>query len=302
MRASTRIFAVRVDDGRVVPPPAPAMSDLPLRARSATEIIDAAFQLYKRHALQFILVTGLAYAPWLVVQLTFLRNALTVTPGSSAMMSVSMILNMLGSFIIISLMGGVLIRLGSRAYLNGEPGDLSDAVRDVLPKVFKIIGATIARSVIMGVGMLAVLFAAPLALINPALVFLGFIPACAWLAYFYARFSASTSVIVLEDAGVDRSLSRSSVLTRGRKWHVLGTYAILWLVYGMLWAGVAVFFTFTQSVVIQTVISTVLTIVAYPIIGLAEMLIYYDLRIRKEGFDIEVMAGALDATSPRVAS
>ena len=42
------------------------MSDLRLRARSVTEIVDAAFQLYKRDALEYVLVTAVAYAPVVV--------------------------------------------------------------------------------------------------------------------------------------------------------------------------------------------------------------------------------------------
>jgi len=278
------------------------MSDLPLRSRSATEILDAAFQIYKRHALQFILVTGLAYAPWLVIQLAFLREALKVTNSSTTTLSWAFGLNAIGSFIVYSLMAGVLIRSGSRAYLYGEPSDLQDAIRDVLPKVFRIIGATIARSVIMGAGALAMLFAIPLALINPALMFLGIIPVCIWFGYFFARFVAATSAIVLEDVGVDKALSRSSALTRGLKWHVLRTYLIMFALYMVLAVGVVGILALTDSVVVQAVTQTVLTIIGYPIVGLTEMLLYYDLRIRKEGFDIEVMAGALDAQPQQAAS
>ena len=43
------------------------MSDIALRPRSPTELVDAAFQLYRRDPLPFI--TGLAsvYVPWLLI-------------------------------------------------------------------------------------------------------------------------------------------------------------------------------------------------------------------------------------------
>ena len=146
------------------------------------------------------------------------------------------------------------------------------------------------------------LFAMPLALINPALMVLGIIPVCVWFAYFFARFAAATSAIVLEDVGVDKALSRSSALTRGLKWHVLRTYLIMFALYMVLGVGLMMVIALTQSVVITTVSQTLLVIVGYPIVGLTEMLLYYDLRIRKEGFDIEVMAGALDAQPQQAAS
>ena len=41
------------------------------------------------------------------------------------------------------------------------------------------------------------------------------------------------------------------------------------------------------------VMQAVYTVVSYPLIGITQMILYYDTRIRAEGFDIEVMTGAL---------
>ena len=42
-----------------------------------------------------------------------------------------------------------------------------------------------------------------------------------------------------------------------------------------------------------TLITTVATVVIYPVIGIMEMVLYYDSRIRAEGYDVELMANAL---------
>ena len=47
------------------------------------------------------------------------------------------------------------------------------------------------------------------------------------------------------------------------------------------------------SQVITTLLSTIVTIVIYPVIALTEMVLYYDARIRSEGFDLERMAQEL---------
>ena len=36
------------------------------------------------------------------------------------------------------------------------------------------------------------------------------------------------------------------------------------------------------------------TILVYPVVAITEALLYFDTRIKNEGFDIELMAGALD--------
>jgi hypothetical protein len=47
------------------------MTDLALRPRSSTELVDAAFQVFRRTPVQFIVAAALVYVPWLVIQLVF---------------------------------------------------------------------------------------------------------------------------------------------------------------------------------------------------------------------------------------
>ena len=51
--------------------------------------------------------------------------------------------------------------------------------------------------------------------------------------------------------------------------------------------------------IVQHVLSTLISIVVYPLVGITDALLYYDARIRREGFDIEMMAGA---TAPPAAA
>jgi hypothetical protein len=48
-------------------------------------------------------------------------------------------------------------------------------------------------------------------------------------------------------------------------------------------------------VTLTVVLQTLYTVVAYPLVGITQMILYYDARIRAEGFDIEVMTGSLGA-------
>jgi len=56
------------------------------------------------------------------------------------------------------------------------------------------------------------------------------------------------------------------------------------------------------SIAGMLIMQALYTVVAYPLIGITQMILYYDARIRAEGFDIEVMTGALGSptatTSP----
>ena len=43
-----------------------------------------------------------------------------------------------------------------------------------------------------------------------------------------------------------------------------------------------------------TIVSTLVAVVIYPIVGIAEVVLYYDARVRQEGYDIEVMTASLE--------
>ena len=87
----------------------------------------------------------------------------------------------------------------------------------------------------------------------------------------------------------------STSLTSGRKRHVLNTLLLVWIIYVLL-SGCLLFATAAmKSQVLTLVVGSVYQIVAYPVFGLTTMLLYYDCRIRAEGFDIEQMAASLGA-------
>ena len=46
--------------------------------------------------------------------------------------------------------------------------------------------------------------------------------------------------------------------------------------------------------IVQTIVTAVFTILVYPVVAITEALLYFDTRIKNEGFDIELMAGALE--------
>ena len=247
------------------------MSDLRLRARSVSEIVDAAFQLYRRDAPQYMLVTALAYAPWLAAQLLLLSAQGNTSAGSTAASGLGFALA-IGSWVAFSVMSAVIIRFGSDAYLTGGHPDLGNAFRQVLPRVPAIMGAAILLSFLVVIGFLALIVGA---------------------FYVLARYFAIVQAIVLEDKGIGEAFSRSSELSKGRKRHVLNTLLLVFLIFFVLSIAVQMVAAMFGSEVLSTVLQTLFTIVAYPLIGIAQMLLYYDARIRAEGFDIEMMAGAL---------
>jgi hypothetical protein len=254
-----------------------------LRPRSATEIVDAAFQILRAHYGQFVMCAAIAYVPLLLVQLLVigdLRRLLTGGEGDAAAAGQVMLRASLQSFfaswITFTLMSAVLMVCASQAYL-GEPVDVGTAVRRVVPRLPRLLVTALIRFVYVTLGFLLFIF--------PVL-------------YVVAQTFAVTAGLVLENAGIGRAFTRSAELSSRRKWHILNTLGLAGIIYVVLALGVSLLFGLTNNFVLQTLGGGVATVMVYPVVAITETLLYYDARIQSEGLDIELMTGALGPDAP----
>ena len=77
------------------------------------------------------------------------------------------------------------------------------------------------------------------------------------------------------------------------KLHILFTTLLAFLIFIVVYFAIVIVAAATGSVVISTVLTVAASILAYPLFAITEMLLYYDARVRNEGFDIEMMAEGL---------
>jgi hypothetical protein len=268
------------------------MSDLRLRARSVTEIVDAAFQLYKRDALEYVLMAAIPYAPLILAQLIFFRGTSFGTTAQITASTTGQIVVFAVSVLAYTLMSAVLSRFSSDVYLE-RPTGLAVVIQSVSKLVPRLIGASLLFALVFGVGILPVVIGAVLN--SGLLIFLGIVIAFVWVFYSVARYFAIFQLIVLENRGIIEAFTRSSVLSKDRKGHILLTLFLIFLIFGMLSSAIGVIALIAGSVTLTVVLQTLYTVVAYPLVGITQMILYYDARIRAEGFDIEVMTGSLGA-------
>jgi hypothetical protein len=114
--------------------------------------------------------------------------------------------------------------------------------------------------------------------------------------WIFISLSFVSQVIVLENRGVGDALQRSWDLVRGAWWRVFGAYLLLLLLgvivdlstslvslaIGLTGASWAV-----QNIVVQFV-TLLLTVVYRPVTLAGMTLLYFDLRVRKEGYDLQM--------------
>jgi glycerophosphoryl diester phosphodiesterase family protein len=286
--------AYKSSGGEVVP----ASSFTPqLRPLSVGEILDAGFRLFRARFGTLLLavlapVVPLAIIATVVVALTdehyFDLNTTEVDDSGSALA---------GNLIGIALQGVALalavaacFKIVSAAYL-GEEATVGDSLRYGASRIVALIVAYIVVSVILLIGF--VLF---------------FIP----FVIFSVKLSMTFAAIVFERKGPFGAIGRSWSLTRDNFWRVLGTLFVVVLLMFVLYIaltiliGVGLFSVDSASEPVVAVVYTALNIVvialSYPLFAAILTVIYYDLRVRNEGFDLQLLARGVGADESRFAA
>jgi hypothetical protein len=127
---------------------------------------------------------------------------------------------------------------------------------------------------------------------------------CVLAGYFIvALWAVALPVLMLERVSVSRSLSRSYELTKTHYGLTLGVYwgsQILVSILTLGSAGLLTLFIFTgdhsvtTEVISQSVANAVVSVVMTPFTACALVALYFDLRIRNEGYDVQALIARLD--------
>jgi hypothetical protein len=119
-----------------------------------------------------------------------------------------------------------------------------------------------------------------------------------WVLCAYAM---TTPIVVLEDlpSSFD-AFGRSWELTRGARGKVAGTMVVTWLISqfmpGLVISSISAVIGAAGNESLQplfVVVASLMGIVLAPILPCALTLLYYDLRVRREAFDIQVLSEQL---------
>jgi hypothetical protein len=140
---------------------------------------------------------------------------------------------------------------------------------------------------VLGVGILVVLGLIPM--------FILLIVPGVWLA---VRWSVAVPALLAEEIGPVSALGRSFRLVKERWWATFGALVVMTILVSILQGivGALMGFVFADSgnellaAVIYTLVTTLAYAVTLPIQAAVFTLIYFDLRVRKEGFDLQLMA------------
>lgn len=296
--------------------------DTTLRPMSISQLLDRTFHLYRNNFLLFVGIAALPPAMLLMVQfivltMTRLSTQLSERAGVAvivvAVLSgiVFLVVYMLGS----ALATGATVHAVSCAHL-GSPVTIVESYVAVRPLMLRIIGIIFLISV-MALGALVVAYAAmfiPLFLFRGSSAPLGGIFTCCLgfplviagfvvMVYVYCRYALAIPACVVERVGVMASLQRSTFLSKNAFWRIFLVYFLT----GILAAAIGFALQIPNYIVgglrpAQTlpfqiwgiVAGFLAKTVAGPIGAIAIALVYYDQRVRKEAFDLQLLMQGME--------
>ena len=267
-----------------------------LRPLGVGEILDAAIKAYSKNARTLITIAAIVGIPFEllngIIQLSTVSSAdqvgsFGVSPSGGMDASISnaqlagFVLTGLVGFLVTLVVTAATVKAVGDAYLGGTPS-VGDSLRFALRRTRSLIWLYVVEGI-------ALTFAFVL-LVLPAV----------WLGVAWAL---ATPALLIEDVRGAKALRRSFRLVRGRWWPVFGVQLMAILIVGVASLVVSGILTaiplaidgssIPLRVIASTVSSAFAVALVQPVEGAITTILYFDLRVRKEGLDVELLATRL---------
>jgi hypothetical protein len=237
------------------------MATYEMRAMSVGEILDGAFALYRD-------LFGTLVSIAIVCQgiPTILAVYISLGGGNFEHLVLSLVV-LLASGIGGLVATGATLWAISEAYLGAEP-TAWEALEFALGKVVGLLVAGMAKYILMIIGL--VFFVIP-----------GIVVACGYAV-------VAQAVVLEEHPSATDALGRSWTLTKGLKGKAFVLGLVVWVLLYLPFVAGEALATFVPGVrSVMDVGAQLLWLMVYPLIPCVFTLFYYDLRVRREAFDLE---------------
>lgn len=246
-------------------------------------LLDRAFRLYSSNFPLMLGIVATAYVPLYAVQLLIQASvgrgvALSGRDFTAVLAEILFVL--LWASVALPIATGAATYAISERYLNHDV-TVGQALKRAWKRLWTLCIAQLAVAVRVLIGFLLLI-----------------IPGILWsLSY-----AIVTPVVLVEGRKAGPSLRRSWELVKGNRKKVFAVMVVMGVLQWLLSFGAnglsELFFSSAsmRGSLMQTALVSALSIFLTPLIIVADILLYYDFRIRKEGFDLEMLSRALAAT------
>jgi hypothetical protein len=294
------------------------------RSHSVPELIDAAISLYRHSFLVVVSLAALVAVPFAGMTLALnrlsndgqrtddLRSLINQinSQGGATQEQHDQLLSDLGAVVLIGVITVLLALLASqtavaalapavsRRYLGLQAtvgGALRVMVRRLVPLLLGTALELLAFAALLAPGIALAFAGGDAALVAVLLIAGVVLAAMAWV-----RWLLMPQAVVLEGRGGAAGLRRSWALTRRRFWRTLGFYLLLFIVTGIVSALVQLALSLPflgastdTQLAVSTIAGALTSVFVAPVSIIGFVLYYYDVRIRAEAFDLEMLAADL---------
>ncbi len=283
------------------------------RPMNTADIFDEAFDLYKKNFALFLGVVAAVLVPLLVFinyyDYTWNQSFLQQLGGAVLEFDFTRSFGLLWEwvqncyillpiyFVLITLLGGAITSAVSARYLN-QPITILGAYRAAVARWLPLLSSMVLFDILFVVCLLLCLFPV-------------FFPAVLFLFVAHAA--------VLEGKAGFRALGRSKALVAGHGGRLFGSLLLLLALYWTVGFAIEEPISLIADRVVSSslpflpalathqqladqIASYLTSLLVLPFIATLATVLYYDLRIRKEGYDMEILAGSLGYPSVEMAS
>jgi hypothetical protein len=271
---------------------------VPLRLRplEVGDLLDETFRMYRRHFLLFAGLSVILSIPsaalssfsYYALFSGVLLQAGSVADGQALLQAGTLVLYLAGALIAIALTPffyGAVTYAACESAL-GRPVTPGSVLSEVLRRYFPLLGYWL--------------------LIGVMLVAFCLIPLWIWI---WVGWAVVMPAMFIENLGLGAAMGRSWRLVQGRWWRTFFTLLLMFVIWFVARTALRAFIVLAQSL-LQLVIPTVAALwiaaassvivgsLVNPLLQIAIVLIYFDLRVRREALDLFQLAQRVSSPQP----
>ena len=241
-----------------------------MKPRDLGDIVNETFKIYRRNFLRLIAIVAIIEVILGILGYLLTLPAIAIAGANASLAPFVLILIILVvcSIVGYAMMEGALIHAVSEQSLGQTIG-----IGRAYGFAWRRLGAMIGAEIL-----------ATLALLGMAITIIG-IP---FAIYFGVRWTFIWQAALLQGVGPRDALSASSDLVKGNWWRVFGILLVVGIIVGVI--GFVLNLTVGLIPIVGSIVAGILPT---PIFITAATLLYYDLRVRREGYNLEKVASEL---------
>jgi len=230
-------------------------------------IFSSAWQIFTANFVKFFIITAVIALPSTLLVAWSPQPITPASPGFGWRIGLGGVL----AFVLHMLAQAIILYIAFQ-YLRGQTASLGDAFQKALPRLLPILGAIVL--VLLGWTIGFVL------LVIPGVMLM-------------VRWSVAVPACLLERLGPLASLKRSAELTKGHRWKIFGTFLPVWLV-SLIVSGLLTVFARLLGPTVVLAAKLVWAAAWGAYFNSVWVMVYHDLRVAKDGVDIEQIAAVFD--------